>query len=306
VGEIQVLQETNQALSYLVLLLIKPGDVVLTEEPVSPDVQRIVALSGGSVCRVPMDGEGVDCDVLEDMVRRKKPRFIFLNSSFHDPTGIMLSAERRRRVIEISNAFRVPVVEEDAASELVYEGAGVTPIKALDTLDNVIYIYSFSLTFVPGLSLAFVSAGKPIIESLSYLASLNMAAPDWITQKLAAAYLENGSYYAKLSEFRSVYRRKRDLVCEALDAMAPLGVRYEKPRGGVYVWCRLPDGVDSKLFASRSYSRGLTLIPGHVFYASKKEGRAHVRINYSREPEDRLVRGLDIFKSTLEEFLGDR
>ncbi|MBE7005427.1 MAG: PLP-dependent aminotransferase family protein [Ruminococcaceae bacterium] len=301
VGEIQVLCETNQAVGFLVLLLVKPGDVVLTEEPVSPDVYRVVELAGGSVCGVPMDENGVDCDVLEELVRRKNPRFLYLNSSFHDPTGIVLAPERRKRVIEISNTYRVPVIEEDAASELVYDGAGITPLKALDTLGNVIYIYSFSLTFVPGMSLAFVTAGKHIVESLSYLASVNMAAPDWITQKLAARYLEDGTYYAQLGAFRDCYRRKRDLVCRRLDAMAPLGVRYRKPRGGVYIWCRLPGGIDSKLFAARAYSGGATVFPGHLFYLSKKEGRSYIRINYSHESEERLERGMDILEQTLRE-----
>lgn len=303
VGEIQVLQETNQAFSFLLALLVKPGDTIITEEPVSPDVYRMAELAGAGVCCVPVDEDGVDCEVLEEIVRQKKPRLIFVNSSFHDPTGVVLSAERRKRVIEISNIYRVPVIEEDAASELVYEGRQITPLKAMDTLDNVIYLYSFSLTFVPGLSLAFVAANKSVIESLSYLVSVNMAAPDWMTQKLAAMYLEDGTYYAALDEFRASYRRKQEFVCARLDEMIPLGVEYTRPRGGVYVWCRLPDGVDSKLYAGRAYSKGATVIPGHVFYPNKKEGRSHIRINYSHESEERLGKGMDILRETLEELL---
>lgn len=302
-GEIQVFFEMNQAFSFLVTLLVKPGDIVLTEEPVSPDIYRVVELAGGIVRGVPMDREGIDCAVLEDLVRREPPRFLFLNSSFHDPTGIALSPERRKRVIEISNAYRVPIIEEDAASELVYDGAAVTPLKALDTLGNVIYIYSFSLTFVPGLSLAFVTASKHLIESLSYLVSLNMSTPDWITQKLTALYLENGLYYSMLDSFRTVCRRKRDLVCRRLDELAPLGVRYTAPRGGVYVWCRLPHEIDSKLFAARAYRGGVMVMPGHLFYPSKKSGRSFVRINYSHEPEERLELGMNVFAQTLRELL---
>lgn len=97
-------------------------------------------------------------DLLEKLILHKHPRFIFVNSSFHDPTGHILSLERRKKIIEISNTYRVPIVEEDAASELVYEGEKLPPIKAFDTLENVIYIYSFSLTFVTGLSIAVVAA----------------------------------------------------------------------------------------------------------------------------------------------------
>ena len=106
------------------------------------------------------------------------------------------------------------------SSELVYEGEKLPPIKAFDTLENVIYIYSFSLTFVPGLSLAFVTGNRDFVRALSYLVSVRLMASDWLTQKLLGMYLDDGSYYAALARFREEYRRKRDLVCRRLDELA--------------------------------------------------------------------------------------
>ena len=173
-------------------------------------------------------------------------------------------------------------------------------MKAFDKADNVIYIYSFSLTFVPGLSLAFVVADKEVIESLSYLVSVRMMAVDWITQKLLAQYLSDGSYYGILNSFRENYSAKQQLVCSALDEMKDLGVSYERPRGGVHIWCALPSGLDSKEFIDAAYKRGLALLPGHVFYPQKNGGRDHIRINYSFETEERLTRGMEILRETLE------
>ena len=298
-GGIQVLRETNQALSFLASLLVKPGDCVVLEEPVSPDAYRIFELAGARICGVPVDAEGMNCDALERVVRRRSPRLILINSGFHDPTGAVLSAERRRRILEISGACRVPVIEEDESSELVYDGAPIAPVKALDTLDNVIYLYSLSLTFIPGLTLAFVAADKHVVDNLSYVTSMNMAAPDWVTQKLAAMYLEDGTYYAALDDFRESYKRKREIVCDALDDMKCLGVSYEKPRGGVYIWCRLPEGVDGKTLALEAYGRGVMVMPGNVFYSGRKAGRDHVRISCSYETEERLRSGMELFCETL-------
>ena len=97
-------------------------------------------------------------------------------------------------------------------------------------------------------------------------------ASDWMTQKLLGMYLDDGIYYTSLLKFRDVYRTNRDLVCQKLDELAPLGVSYTKPRGGVYVWCRLPDGVDSKQFIRRAYNMGVTLIPGYVFTPARTAG----------------------------------
>ena len=192
-GEIQILSETNQAVDFIVTLLVQPGDTVVMEEPVHPDMSRAMELAGAKILTVPVDQDGMRVDLLEKLILHKHPRFIFVNSSFHDPTGHILSLERRKKIIEISNTYRVPIVEEDAASELVYEGEKLPPIKAFDTLENVIYIYSFSLTFVTGLSIAVVAANADVIRSLSYLVSVRLMASDWMTQKLLGRYLDDGT-----------------------------------------------------------------------------------------------------------------
>ena len=302
-GEIQILSETNQALDFIVTLLVKPGDSVVMEEPVHPDMYRVMELAGAKILTVPVDENGMNCEVLESLLTQTRPRLIFVNSSYHDPTGNILSLERRKKIVEISNRYRVPIMEEDAASELVYDGDKLPPIKAFDTTGNVIYIYSFSLTFIPGLSLAFVTGNRDLIRALSYLVSVRLMASDWMTQKLLGMYLDDGIYYTSLLKFRDVYRTNRDLVCQKLDELAPLGVSYTKPRGGVYVWCRLPDGVDSKRFIRRAYNMGVTLIPGHVFYPCKNGGRDHIRINYSYESYERLGQGMDVLRRALEEEL---
>lgn len=300
-GEIQVLLETNQALDFILRLLIRPGDAVYLEEIVHPDISRAVTMAGGVIVTVPMDDEGLRCDVLERMLQRELPRLIIVNSSFHDPTGICLSLERRRKLIELSNTYRIPIVEEDAASELCYEGERLPTLKALDTLGNVIYIHSFSLTFVPGLSLAFVAADSVFIRSISRLASVCMMNSDWMTQMLLEMYLQNGEFYRCLEAFRLAYAEKQELVCRKLDEMASLGVSYRRPRGGAYIWCRLPPGIDGKGFINKAANAGVALIPGHVFYPMKNGGRDHVRINYTYESTERLREGMDILRRTLEE-----
>jgi len=303
-GQIQILTETNQALDFLVNMLVKPGDIVVTEEPVSPDTYRTVELAGARLITVPMDEQGIKCDYLEEVVKIWKPKIICLNSSFHDPTGRMLSMERRKKVIEISETYRVPIIEYDEASELYYGEDAYQPIKAFDRLDNVIYIYSFSLTFVPGLSLAFIVANGELISKLSYLVSMRLVAMDWLTQKLVSAYLEEGIYYRKLNEFRTENKLKRDLVCDELDRMSDLGLEFIRPQGGIYVWCKLPAPLDSKSFIPKAYSNGLSLLPGYVFYPTKGGGRDYIRINYTYETKERLCEGLAILKKTILEELG--
>lgn len=198
------------------------------------------------------------------------------------------------------------VIEDDAASELVYSGSKFVPMKAYDKLNNVIYIYSFSLTFMPGLSLAFVVGDKSLIRSLSYLVSVRMVATDWLTQKLIAKYLDDGSYYQVLERFRENYALKQELICRKLDQMKLLGMEYERPRGGVYIWCRLPEGIDSKDLVIKAHRRGVSVLPGYVFYPQKNGGRDHIRLNYSYESRERILQGMDILKETVKSELAHK
>ncbi len=300
-SQIQILTDTNQALDFLITLLVKPGDTVITEEPVSPDTYRAIGLAGGKLVTLPMDQDGMECSYLEKLIQKWNPRLICLNSSFHDPTGQVLSTERRKEILRLSEKYRLPIIEYDEASELYYDTPAISPLKVFDELENVVYIYSFSLTFVPGLSLAFIVANADLIRRLSYLVSVRLVAMDWLTQRLLANYLEEGIYYRKLNEYRSEYKRKRDLVCGKLDEMYEMGVRYDRPKGGIYVWCRLPAGVDSKKLNTIAYSNGISVLPGYVFYPSKNGGREHIRINFSYETDERLIEGLEILKRTIKE-----
>ena len=298
-SEIQILAEKNQALDFIVELLVKPGDVVLMEEPVSPDAYRTVDLAGGRVVTVPMDEEGLICSRLEELVMLYKPRFLYVNSSFHDPSGVILSKERRQQIMEISGRCGLIVVEDDDASELVFRGPKMLPLKAYDTLNNVVYIYSFSLTFMPGMSLAFVVGDRQLIRSMSYLVSVRMMAGDWLAQKLIAKYLEDGSYYHTLEQFRKAYSLKQELICGKLDEMRQLGVSYVRPRGGVYIWVQLPEMLDSRELVEKAYRDGVSILPGHVFYPHKNGGRNFVRLNYSYEPPEKIVEGMEILKNTI-------
>ncbi len=295
INQVQILSETNQALDFIITAILKEGDKVIIEEPVSPDVYRVIELAGCKAVTVPIDENGILCDNLEALIEIHKPKFIYVNSSFHDPTGNVLSVERRKKLLEISNRYRLPIVEEDAASELSFDSTVMPTLKSMDRSENVIYIYSFSLTFIPGLSLAFVVAPEKLIKSLSYLVSIRIMSLDWMTQKLLAKYITEGKYYENAKRIAALNRQKCDLMCRFLDRLAPLGVDYQRPRGGVYIWCRLPAHIDNKLVVAECAKRGISVIPGEIFYPNRNGGQNHIRLNYSYETIPRIKLGMENF-----------
>jgi 2-aminoadipate transaminase len=302
-GDIQILSETNQVLDYLIELLVKPGDVVITEEPISPDVYRELNLAGAKVIMVPMDEEGMIVDRIEPLIQKHAPKFIYVNSSFHDPTGIIMSIKRRHELLNLSYKYRVPIVEDDCASSIRFEDKLIPSLRALDKKNHVIYIYSFALTFAPGVRLAFAVAPKPIVKRLSYLVSMHLISIDILSQKLMSIYLEKGMYQKNLIEISALYKRKRDIMCELLEEARSLGVDFKKPRGGVYVWCRLPEQMDQKVLIQKAYRKGVAFIPGNLFFPNGTKGESFIRLNYSFPKEEQIREGMMLLIAAMRESL---
>lgn len=302
-SEIQIFFELNQALDFLTSLLLKPGDTVLTEEPISPDVHRTFDMAGVKQITVPMDRNGMFCDNLDTLIEKYEPKLIYINSSFHDPTGTVLSFERRRKLIEISRQYRIPIIEDDAASLLDYDGLGTPPLKSMDRLGNVIYIYSFELTFIPGLNITFVLAEKEIVQALSYLVSLRLMKLEAIPQKILETFLRDGTYYGVLEKMRADYAAKRDLMYRMIEQAGIDGFYARKPEGGVYIWCHIPDHISIDKLAALSTAHGVSFIPGNVFYRDGRQPDNYIRLNYSSPTEDEIFRGMEILISTVRELM---
>ena len=300
-GEIQILQETNQALDYLAALLIKPGDVVITEEPVSPDVYRTFALAGGKVVTVPMDEEGIICDSLEPLILKYKPKFIYVNPDFQNPTGVVMSLNRRKALLSMAYQYKLPVIEEDASSEIRFEGVRIPSLKALDKGNNVIFIYSFALTFAPGIRMAFVLADKTLIKSLSYIVSIRLISLDSISQKLLSSYIEKGIYQRNLRNICADYKEKRDLMCACLEEAGAFGLEFHKPAGGVYLWCRLSSDIDFRRLYVKTTARGVSFIPGNIFYLRGSKSESYFRLNFSYPSKLQIEKGIRILTDAIRE-----
>lgn len=292
-GGLQILQETNQALDFILNAMVEPGNVVVVEEPCSPDVFRMLELAGCKVVPLPMEKDGMPVESLEAVILDNMPKFIYVNSSFHDPTGYVMSIKKRRELLEISNKYGVPIVEDDAASELHYEEQAIPTLKSLDRNNNVIYIYSFALTFIPGISLAVVVADEKLIKAMSYMVSVHILSVSWMTQRIIARTLSNGKYLKKCKTMCRHNRKNRDIMCRSMEVLKRIGAQYTKPKGGVYIWLELPEGLSGREVAEEALKQGVAVVPGDVFFVNKKSGREFLRLNYSYESAEWLKEGTE-------------
>ena len=297
--EIVVVNESNQALNYIGELLIKRGDKVAVEEPGSPDVYRTLTLLGAELMGVPVDRDGMRMDALERLIRHEKPKFICVSSSFQDPTGAAISLEGRRRLLALSQRHMIPVLEDYSGSEICFTKRGAPPLKSMDISGNVIFIKSFALTMAPGLKMAFIAAHRQLAKKIRYLQSIHMINLDSINQSMISRYIESGCYINNAAKIKEIYERKRDLMCEGLGQARQFGLTWQKPEGGVYLWCRLPTKADPRKFVKEAARRGVYIMPGALFYPKGNCGDGYIRLNYSFPSEEEIVRGTEILTQTL-------
>lgn len=294
-AQIQIFSENNQALDFLVTLLLSPGDKILTEESTSPDVYRAIQLAGADIITVPMDEDGMICEHLEPLIEQHKPKFIYINCSYHNPTGVVLSMERRKRLLELSYQYRIPIVEDDEASELFFGDERLPSLKSMDTGNNVIYMHSFALTLVPGVGVSFMIGPKEVIKSISNMVSVRLVTLDWTPQYLACRYLKDGTFARKLEDFRQIYRRKQQIMCSYLDQAAEsIGLSYRKPDGGVFLWVSLPPDLNVTRLVRETEKQGVSFMPGHIFFPGKNPGGNYIRLNYSYPTEEQIKKGMEI------------
>ncbi|MDO4868907.1 MAG: PLP-dependent aminotransferase family protein [Bacillota bacterium] len=299
-GCIQIFSENNQSLDFILSLLLKPGDRVLMEDKTSPDVFRSFELAGAELIGVPMDEDGMICDNLETVIEKERPAFICVSASFHNPTGAVLPISRRKKLLELSYKYRIPIIEEDEGSELYYDVEPVPSIKSMDIGNNVIYMYSFSLTMMPGTGISFVVADRNVIRRFGEMLSLRVASTEWTAQMVTVNYMRSGLFHKHLEDFRKNYRHKRDLMCDEIDKFADeYGLEYRRPDGGVYLWIKLPAGLSARKLLHETQNLGMTFMPGHLFYTKKARGNDHIRLNYSYPTDKEIVEGVKILKKAL-------
>ena len=299
-SNIQIFSENNQALDFILQLMLSPGDGVMVDEVMSSDVYRTIELAGGRLITVPCDEQGMIVDNLDKVIETSKPKFIYVDSSFNNPTGTMLPLERRRRLLELSYQYRIPIIEDDESSEIYYGERPLPSIKSMDHGDNVIYMYSFSLDMVPGIGVSFAVADRKLIRQFSNMISLRVANPDWASQMVMLQYMKSGVFAERLTDFRSICKSKRDRMCARLAGLAEqYGLEYNVPLGGVYIWVKLPEGMNSRKLLRQAQKRGLTFMPGYVFFPRKGMGSRYFRLNFSYPTEEEIDRGMDLLEESI-------
>lgn len=292
--DVLVLNGGQQGLDLVAKMLVDPGDTIIVEDPTFLGALIAFAPLEPAYAAVRMDDDGMDVDHLEEVLRdNPRAKFIYTVPDFHNPTGVTMTLERRRRLIELANRYDVLVLEDSPYRELRFEGEQVPTLASLDTEGRVVHLSSFSKILAPGLRLGWLTASPELRERLGLLKLAADTQSGTLAMAATAAYLAAFDLDAHIERLRTAYRAKRDLMIRTIDETFPREVQRTYPAGGLFTWLTFPEGFDSARFMAEVAVpvAKVAYVPGATFFATDARSN-HARVNFSSVPEEQIVAGI--------------
>jgi 2-aminoadipate transaminase len=290
----------QQGLAALGLVILNPGDKIAVSYTTFLGMLTVFSLMESVAVPLSMDENGLNIDELENRLEENKKKgtpikIVYVVPNFQNPTGVTLSEQRRRRLVELAGEYNFFIIEDDPYGELRYSGDPIDMIISFDmpkgNEGNTIYIGTFSKTIGPGLRVGWAVGPENMIQKMVIAKQALDLCTDVFSQALIAEYLKQGLMDDHNERIRNLYRHKRDVMLENMDKYFPTEATWIRPDGGLYLWVTLPKGTDTKELLRKAVEKKVAFIPGHVFATDIKIQNTF-RLNFSCESDENIVEGI--------------
>ena len=299
---------SQQALDLIGKTMIDPGDKVIVEGPTFLATIQCFRLYGADLVSAPIDADGVQVDKLEALIREHKPKFVYLIPTFGNPSGALLSLERRRKVLELAVRYQTLIVEDDPYGDLYFTPQPPPPsLLALSkevpgSRDWLAHCGSMSKVLSPGLRVGWLVAPQELLAKATMCKQFSDAHTSTFAQATAAQYLKSGRMPDTLKRVRQVYAERAQAMGDALKSELGDAIEFTQPLGGLFFWARLT-GKGGKIsdageFAKRAIEKGVAFVPGAPFFA-KEPDRSSLRLSFATADVGKIREGVARLGSAL-------
>jgi 2-aminoadipate transaminase len=296
IDDLLVTSGGQQVIDLVCKTLIDPGDVVVAEAPTYPGAVPVFISYQADVVQIEMDEHGMRTDVLVAELERldregRVPKFIYTVPSFQNPAGVTLALERRHELVRIANERELLILEDNPYGLLRYSGEQLPTLYAIDGAEYVIYLGTFSKILSPGLRLGWAAAPRPVLDKLNLGKGGADLCSSTLSQQFVATYFAERDWRTYLGKLVELYRRRRDVMLEALTEHLPAEATWTEPDGGLFIWARLPDYIDTTDLLARALREHVAFVPGRAAYLDGRGG-SEMRLNFSGVSEDEIREGV--------------
>ncbi|MBN2485888.1 MAG: PLP-dependent aminotransferase family protein [Bacteroidales bacterium] len=298
-----------QAINILAKAFIDPGDSILVENPSFIGALSAFKSYQADIIPVTLNSDGISLTALEKAINKAPalPKFLYITPCFHNPAGYLYSTSLKHELIQLMAGKNIPIIEDDAYSDLFFhpeDSERLTPIKAINPEGiDVCYTGSFSKIIGPGLRLGWMLVPPHIYEKCELIKQSFDACSPSFTQVLADKFLRSGAIYTYLDTVRKAYKTRAEAMFSALEQHLPAYVKWEKPRGGFYIWLQLPEGADATEILKKAIDKGAVFVTGKTFDPEGKKNNC-LRVSYCNTSPEMIMKGIPEIAGAIREICG--
>jgi 2-aminoadipate transaminase len=298
---------SQQGLSLMAQVFVNPGDTIIVEEPSYLGAIQAFGSMQAKFCTVPLDKDGMQMDILEDRLKELqkaniRPKFVYTVPNFHNPAGVTMTLERRKKLIELAHAYDLLIIEDDPYGEIRFEGEPIPSLLALDGKDRVVALRTFSKISFPGLRLGWIVAREDIMSKIIVGKQAADLCSPAMTQYIAYEFVSRGWLDDYVEVVRREYPRKKNAMISALEQYFPAGSSWTDPQGGLFVWVKAPESIDTAAIFREAINAKVAYVVGIAFYPHRDD-HCHMRLNFSAVDPEHITEGVhrlgDLLKSKI-------
>jgi 2-aminoadipate transaminase len=299
---------SQEALYLVSLTLIDDGDVVFVEAPTYLAAINAFRVYRPRLVSIPIDEEGMRTDILEEKAKKLaadgfKLKMIYTVPTCQNPSGVTMSRDRRKHLLEIAEKYNMIVIEDDPYSFFSFEPLDVDHLKTMDKNGRVVYLGTLSKILSPGLRIGYAVGPKWIVSYFELAKQMVDLHSSTLTQYIAMEAIKRGLVDSTVEKAKKIYKEKRDAMLDAMEKYFPEGSHWTKPAGGLFVFAYAPAGIDTKSLLPEALLRGVAYVPGASFFV-EGGGENTMRLNFSYPTIEQIYEGIKRLGSLIAEKAG--
>jgi GntR family transcriptional regulator of abcA and norABC len=294
-SSILITSGAQQALYLIVQCLLKPGDAVAIEDPSYAYSLPLFQSAGLRTHLLPVHEDGINPEDIVTLYKEHRIKMVFLNPNFQNPTGTLLDMSRKQRILEISNQFGIPIIEDDPYSLISFTGKPVPTLKSLDRNGTVLYVSSLTKIVASGLRIGWIIGPQAVIDRLSDAKQQIDFGHSIFPQWIANQFLSSDEFHHHLNRLRKKLELRRDKIVFSLQDLLDEKVEFVVPEGGIHIWCKVNHSIVENQLLKEAIKQGVVFVPGRVFGTRK----GYVRFTFGRAEEHLIHEGIARFSKAL-------
>lgn len=308
VNKILITTGSLQAISIITQVFLNQGDIILTENPCFVGALSVFETYEAEIHGIPIDKDGIIIEELKKKINSldKMPKLLYTTPNYHNPAGIIYSPQRKKDLLDFLSGTGIILLEDDAYSDLYFnknEKYLTRPMKSFDNKDvEIIYTGSFSKILGPGFRLGYLLASPEIFEKAETIKQALDACTSNFMQILANEFMVRNELQSYLVFLRNEYRERKEILNSSLHKFMPKEVTWNEPKGGFYIWLKLPKQFSSTDIFQESVKRGVVFVTGRTFDPASKKDNC-LRLSFSNMPKDTIEKGVQVLAKVIKEIL---